>query len=662
MEWLGKDWTRIFQWGKEDPEPVHTFNFFSYVRSIWSDDSDIVQARDTEFDYSTVMALEFCVGLAYGIIVGVGLIMFWVYRSRVRAQKRQEKASTMAALSGMQLDDVRKLFPQEYFPYWIVMGKYEKVHWINHCVGKLWPFYSERQSASMKEIWEPWIDPYRPASISQISFSEFSLGSVPPVFLGVRMVPTSEDEIVMDVECQWQGDPCIILRVRTSMGLTISVQIKDVVMLVVLRIIFRPLVNELPGFAAFTYSIRKNRKFDFTLRLVGGDIATIPRLGSSVEEMIKTSILDTLMWPMRVPVPIIPSVVDGDSGRLQRHFNPRRGAVLYAENGALRAQAIGILDVKLVQAKELKLKKTKGNMGAYAFIYIRPIPRLMKRSKTISDDLSPIWNEIYEVEVEDPATQKLVVKILDEDADQQEELLGCCQVFLKDLEPGVLTEKWIRLVKYLDKEDLKYRGEVNLELLYRSHDQKVEPMWIQQGSDDTQASTSRSRSASSVLREELRAQENDQARALDPKLSYQGQLWEIVRGVLTVIVERADNLVSQDIYSLRDPYVVLKTRKSRARKQTKVVYKSLNPEWNQTFDFLVEDGIHEMLMIKVWDHDTFGRDFLGSCATTLTKAIHSGEHKAQFELNGVPSGVIYLTLKWISLPFEKTNQRGGSVH
>lgn len=33
---------------------------------------------------------------------------------------------------------------------------------------------------------------------------------------------------------------------------------KDVVMLVVLRVIFRPLVNELPGFGAFTYSIRKN--------------------------------------------------------------------------------------------------------------------------------------------------------------------------------------------------------------------------------------------------------------------------------------------------------------------------------------------------------------------------------------------------------------------
>ena len=34
---------------------------------------------------------------------------------------------------------------------------------------------------------------------------------------------------------------------------------------------------------------------------------------------------------------------------------------------------------------------------------------------------------------------------------------------------------------------------------------------------------------------------------------------------------------------------------------------SLNPVWNQTFDFVVEDGLHDMLIAEVWDHDTFGK-------------------------------------------------------
>jgi hypothetical protein len=37
------------------------------------------------------------------------------------------QASIIAALSAMKLDDVRRLFPQDFMPFWIVMGKYEKV-------------------------------------------------------------------------------------------------------------------------------------------------------------------------------------------------------------------------------------------------------------------------------------------------------------------------------------------------------------------------------------------------------------------------------------------------------------------------------------------------------------------------------------------------------
>ena len=38
-----------------------------------------------------------------------------------------------------------------------------------------------------------------------------------------------------------------------------------------------------------------------------------------------------------------------------------------------------------------------------------------------------------------------------------------------------------------------------------------------------------------------------------------------------------------------------------------VVNESLNPAWNQTFDFVVEDALHDMLILEVWDHDTFGK-------------------------------------------------------
>lgn len=38
-----------------------------------------------------------------------------------------------------------------------------------------------------------------------------------------------------------------------------------------------------------------------------------------------------------------------------------------------------------------------------------------------------------------------------------------------------------------------------------------------------------------------------------------------------------------------------------------VINNTLNPVWNQTFDFVIEDGLRDLLMCEVWDHDTFGK-------------------------------------------------------
>lgn len=38
-----------------------------------------------------------------------------------------------------------------------------------------------------------------------------------------------------------------------------------------------------------------------------------------------------------------------------------------------------------------------------------------------------------------------------------------------------------------------------------------------------------------------------------------------------------------------------------------VLNDTLNPVWNQTFEFVVEDGLHELLILEVYDHDIFGK-------------------------------------------------------
>ncbi|CAM9003465.1 unnamed protein product [Rhodiola kirilowii] len=124
----------------------------------------------------------------------------------------------------------------------------------------------------------------------------------------------------------------------------------------------------------------------------------------------------------------------------------------------------------------------------------------------------------------------------------------------------------------------------------------------------------------------------------------------IVRGVLSVTVVSAEDLPAVDLNGKADPYVILIMKKSDKRLKTRVVNESLNPVWNQTFDFVVEDGLHDMLMVEVWDHDTFGKDKIGRCVMTLSRVVLEGEYTETFPLDGAKSGRLTLHLKWAAQP------------
>ena len=72
-----------------------------------------------------------------------------------------------------------------------------------------------------------------------------------------------------------------------------------------------------------------------------------------------------------------------------------------------------------------------------------------------------MWNEHFEFIVEDATTQHLVVKVYDDEGLQAEELIGCAQIRLNELEPGKVKDVWLKLVKDLDvQRDNKNRGQV----------------------------------------------------------------------------------------------------------------------------------------------------------------------------------------------------------
>ncbi|XP_078174363.1 calcium-dependent lipid-binding (CaLB domain) family protein [Carex rostrata] len=79
------------------------------------------------------------------------------------------------------------------------------------------------------------------------------------------------------------------------------------------------------------------------------------------------------------------------------------------------------------------------------------------------------------------------------------------------------------------------------------------------------------------------------------------------QGKLTVTVKRANNLPNADVIGKSDPYVVLYTR-PMFKVKTKVIDNNLNPEWNETFEVIVEDKETQFLALEVYDEDNMQTD------------------------------------------------------
>ncbi len=74
-------------------------------------------------------------------------------------------------------------------------------------------------------------------------------------------------------------------------------------------------------------------------------------------------------------------------------------------------------------------------------------------------------------------------------------------------------------------------------------------------------------------------------------------------GILEVTVLRAKNLLKMDVMGKADPYVKLQLVNTLVSKKTHTKKDTLNPEWNETFKFLVQDPKSQSLEIQVYDWD-----------------------------------------------------------
>ncbi|KAH3760622.1 aminotransferase class V-fold PLP-dependent enzyme [Pelomyxa schiedti] len=121
-------------------------------------------------------------------------------------------------------------------------------------------------------------------------------------------------------------------------------------------------------------------------------------------------------------------------------------------------------------------------------------------------------------------------------------------------------------------------------------------------------------------------------------------------GTLKVDVIEAADLIAADSNGKSDPYVtlglVVDDSGKLEKQHTKIIYKTLNPTWNQSFTFNV-DYKSQGFIFRVWDHDMVGtNDPLGHVLIELASLPDEEPQDMWLTLQEVEHGRLHVKMLW----------------
>ncbi|XP_055725252.1 uncharacterized protein LOC129815440 isoform X2 [Salvelinus fontinalis] len=220
----------------------------------------------------------------------------------------------------------------------------------------------------------------------------------------------------------------------------------------------------------------------------------------------------------------------------------------------------GVLRIHLLEGQDLVPKDNmmggmvKGKSDPYVKINIGGETF---ESRVINRNLNPTWNEMYEVVLTTLPGQELHVELFDKDMDMKDDFMGRLKISLKDIITSQYTDQWYIL------NDVK-SGRVHLVL-----------EWVPTVSQPD------------IL---------DQVFQFQSRQSYHNKVFPSM-ALLFVFVERADGLPLKK--SGKEPKVGAELVVGGTSHKTTVCDRTISPQWDEAFYFLVHDPREEILIVKL---------------------------------------------------------------
>ncbi|XP_072215153.1 multiple C2 and transmembrane domain-containing protein 1 isoform X4 [Excalfactoria chinensis] len=247
------------------------------------------------------------------------------------------------------------------------------------------------------------------------------------------------------------------------------------------------------------------------------------------------------------------------------------------------------LDITLRRGQNLAARDRGGTSDPY--VKFKLGGKEVFRSKTIHKNLNPIWEEKTCILIDNPR-EPLYIKVFDYDFGLQDDFIGSAFLNLASLELNRQTDVTLSLKDpHYPDHDL---GNILLSVLLAPREEQRE------------------------VTQSLRLSD----------LHRKSQLW---RGIVSITLIEGRELKAMDANGLSDPYV--KFRLGHQKYKSKIMPKTLNPQWREQFDFHLYEERGGIIDITVWDKDAGKKDdFIGRCQVDLSTLSKEQTHKLEMPL------------------------------
>lgn len=516
-----------------------------------------------------------------GLVIGYFLFVYF--------QPTDVKDPVIRPIVELDTKSLESMLPE--IPHWVKNPDFDRIDWLTKFVAHMWPYLEKAICKNAKEIAKPIIaENSAKYKIDSVEFETLTLGSLPPVFQGMKVYTTDEQELIMEPIIKWAGNPNITIVVK-AFGIKASVQVIDLQVSALPRITLKPLVPSFPCFAKILVSLMEKPHVDFGLKLLGADVMAIPGLYAFVQEMIKTHVANMYLWPKVLEVPIM------DPAKAQK-------------------KPVGILHVKVVRAVKLMKKDLMGKSDPYVKVKLTEEKLPSKKTSVKRSNLNPEWNEEFKLVVKDPDSQALELTVFDWEQVGKHDKIGMNAIPLKDVIPDETKSITLNLLKTMDSNDPvneKFRGQLTVELTYNP---------FKEG--DTDLDTS------------------DESGTIEkaPDGTPEGG------GLLVIIVHEAQDVEGKHH---TNPYARIMF-KGEERK-TKHIKKNRDPRWEEEFQFVCEEPpANDKMQIEVMSRPPsigiYSKENLGYVVISLADVISNKRINEKYHLIDSKNGRIQLELQW----------------